>query len=372
MDIYRLVLSSLCAVGLLLIACGDTDDSAQFGEWTMTEEPLKLTADLRVSETDSFYFGGIADLSVRDDGHIAVADYKAGHVKVLTPQGSLAHVLGEKGQGPGEFQQIGLVQWARGDSLYAYDLQTSRLTVFAPDPPHSRQRTVSVTRDDGYPVRVRVVGSRITVEISSQVPPSDGEPRYRRVRLLNERGLPEDTLFTMPRQGSVVVSNDGVFQFRPIPFGRASEITLGPDDRLYTGWQDSLRVVAHGLDDSTEEIAHVPTPSVPIRKTTRDSVLNQIENADLREAAASAMPKTKAAFTNLVVADDGRLWIRRPTKQSDANTAPWWILNPDRKTIQEVRLPKEVTVEVVRDNRVYGTTSTDTGAPAVVRYRIES
>jgi len=288
----------------------------------------------------------------------------------LRPDGSLAHTLGTRGEGPGEFQRVGLVQWARVDSLYAFDLQASRLTVFDPAPPHPLRRTLSVSRTDGFPIRVRVSASKLLVEISSRVPPSDGEPRYRRVRFLSETGVPKDTLFTVRRQRSVVVSEDGMFLFRPVPFGRESEIALGPDDRLYTGWQDSLRIVAHGLDGSSEEIASVPAPAVPIPDAVRDSVLNDIDNAALRQASASAVPKTRAAFTNLVVGNDGRLWVRRPTDRPDAQTAPWWILNPDSKTIHEVQMPADVTLEAVRDGNAYGTTKTERGAPAVVRYRI--
>ena len=131
---------------------------------------------------------------------IAVADYKAGDVKVLRPDGRLAHHLGHPGQGPGGFQRVGLVQWARGDSLFAYDLEASRLTVFAPESPHPRARTVSVSREDGFPMHAYVTEPRLLVEVSSRVPPSDDEPRYRRIRMLSKAGMLGDTLFTARRQ----------------------------------------------------------------------------------------------------------------------------------------------------------------------------
>lgn len=358
-------------LGFLLIGCGISDEESRYGDWTVAEDSLRLTEELRVSETETFYFGGIADVAVNENGKIAVADYKAGNVKVLSPDGSVAHILGEKGEGPGEFQQVGFVQWARGDSLYAYDLEASRLTVFSPDPPYPRERTVSVSREDGMPVRVRVVGQSLTVEISRQVPPSDGSMRFRRVRRLSESGVPKDTLFSMPRQGSVVVRSDGVFQFRPIPFGRESEIAVGPDNRLYAGWQDSLRVVAHGLNGGAEEIVDVTTPHIPMPQAARDSVLDQIDNPDLRQAAASAMPDTKSAFTDLIVADNGQLWVQRSTKTPKAATVPWWVLDPDTKTIHQLRLPRDVELSVVQDGRAYGITTMEAGAPALVRYHID-
>jgi hypothetical protein len=355
----------------LLWGCG-AERTSDLGAWTLQPNDVTLTEDLRVSETEAFYFGGLADVAVRGDGQIAVADYKANDVKVLTPDGALAHRLGQEGQAPGEFQRVGVVQWARGDSLFAYDLAASRLTVFAPDPPHPRARTVSVSREDGFPTHVYVTDPRLIVEISSRVPPSDGDPRYRRVRSLSEDGVPGDTLFTARREQSVVIRNDGVFQFRPLPFARESRIALGPTGRLYAGYEDSLQVVAHEWNGASTVIADVPAPPVSLTDADRDSALADIENSQMRQAVATALPETKPAFTDLVVADDGQLWVRRPPEDPTAETTAWWVLAPETKTIRTVQLPREVDIEVVRKGKAYGTTTTDVGAPALVRYYIET
>jgi hypothetical protein len=267
---------------------------------------------------------------------------------------------------------VGVVQWARGDSLFAYDLAASRLTVFGPEPPHPRARTVSVSREDGFPTQVYVTEPRLVVEISSRVPPSDGGPRTRRVRSLSEDGVPGDTLFTARREESVVIRNDGVFQFRPLPFARESRVALGPDERLYAGYEDSLRVVAHEWSASPSVVADVPAPPVSLTDADRDSALADIENSQMRQAVATALPDTKPAFTDLVVADDGQLWVRRPPKTPTAETTAWWVLAPETKTIRTVQLPREVDIEVVRKRKAYSTTTTDVGAPALVRYQIET
>jgi hypothetical protein len=92
--------------------------------------------------------------------------------------------------------------------------------------------------------------------------------------------------------------------------------------------------------------------------------------AELRGPIEAALPETKPAFTDLIVADDGQLWVKRPAKRAEADTTTWWVLRPGPKTVQEVRLPSEVDVEVVQDGRAYGTTTTENGAPALVRYRV--
>jgi hypothetical protein len=219
---------------------------------------------------------------------------------------------------------------------------------------------------------VYVTEPRLVVEISSRVPPSDGTPRYRRVRSLSEDGVPGDTLFTARREESVVIRNDGVFQFRPLPFAHESRIALGPDGRLYAGYEDSLRVVAHAWTGASTVIANVPAPPVPLTDADRDSSLAEIGNSQMRQAVAKALPETKPVYTDLVVADDGRLWVRRPPERPSADTIVWWILNPEIQTIHEVQLPAEIDLDVVQNGKAYGTTETEAGAPAVVRYQIET
>jgi hypothetical protein len=190
------------------------------------------------------------------------------------------------------------------------------------------------------------------------------------VRSLSEDGVPGDTLFTARREQSVVVRNDGVFQFRPVPFARESQIALGPDGRLYTGYEDSLRVVAHEWGGASTVIADMPTPPVPLTDADRDSALAAIGNDPMRQAVAKVLPDTKPAFTDLVVADDGELWVQRPPKTPTAETTAWWVLAPDAKTVRTVRLPREVDLEAVHKGKAYGTTTTDAGAPALVRYQV--
>jgi hypothetical protein len=92
---------------------------------------------------------------------------------------------------------------------------------------------------------------------------------------------------------------------------------------------------------------------------------------DLCGQIAAALPDTKPAFTDFVVADNGRLWAQRPARGPDAKRVPWWILDPKTKTIRTVRLPREVDLHAVKKGHAHGSTTTEAGAPAVVRYRVD-
>lgn len=322
--------SYLVVLSLLLAGCGGTGDSRELGDWTLKTDVLRLTKDLQVSETKAFYFGTISDLAVTPEGRMLIADREAKNIKILAPDGSLVDTLGGPGEGPGEFQSLMNVQVARGDFLYAYDFRRSRLTVFAPDAPYTVARTVSIPRDRGFGLRLLVLDNRFVTSLGSGFrSPEEGvqTPPPRTWRFVNEDGTLADTLLQTRRGQFATASIGDGFRVRTVPFTRATKFALGPDDRLYTGWSDSLRIQAHTVDGSSETVVDVLTPPVPVTEAERDSVLNEVSE-DLRSIISSAIPETKPAFTDFAVAEDGRLWVRRPASGKSAETVAWWILDP--------------------------------------------
>lgn len=365
--------SFLYVLCLFLIGCGGADDQ-RYGEWTMKEAPLQLTEDLRVSETETFYFGTVSDLDVTTDGKIVIADRQANNLKVLRPDGSLLDTLGGSGEGPGEFQMLSSIQVGRGDSIYAQDLQQSRLTVFDAGSPYEVSRMISIPREKGLMGAVYVVGDRLAGSFSSGTAPEDGvtRPAPGPLRLLDESGVPGDTLLLdRSTQAAFSFGESGGFTAESVPFSRETVHTVGPSGRLYFGWTDSLHIQARTPKTDAEVVASVPTDPIPITAADRDSALSDVDDK-LRSMVASALPETKPAFTDLVVDDTGALWVKRPAKTPDAVTVSWWILKPESKTIRTAQLPANVELNVVRDGRAYGTTTTEMDAPAVVRYRIQA
>lgn len=367
------ILVSMLVVALFFTSC-TSDKGADFDDWSIAEQELSLTEDLRVSETENFFFGSATTVDVTSNGRMVVADREANNVKVLRPDGSLLDTLGGPGEGPGEFQQVAQVQVARGDSLYAYDFRQSRLTVFGPDAPYSVSRTVNVPREEGFVSRLLVLEERFIGRFGSGLGrPEEGiqSPDPSTWRVIGEDGSPGDSLF-QTRRGKLALSEmNGGFRVRRVPFRRMARVYNGPDSRLYHGWTDSLHIQARTPGGRSEVVASISTEPVSVTEADRDSALSDFGD-EMRSMVASAVPETKPAFTYFVVSDKERLWVKRPAEGPDPETVPWWVLDPEAKTIRIVDLPAEVRLSVVKDGRAYGTTTTEMGAPAVVRYRIES
>jgi hypothetical protein len=358
-------------LALLLVGCG-SNDNPSLGDWTLQTDKLTLTETLRVSETESFYFGSITALDVTSNGRIVVADRAASNIKLLRPDGSLIDTLGGPGEGPGEVQTLTQVGVDARDSLYALDLQRLQITVYAPTDPYERHRTLPVPRDQGFMALLYVLPNGPLVgSFGSSMAPEDGvtRPSPSAVRPIDDTGTPGDTLL-LDRSGQMAFTfgENGGFTADAVPFSRETVIAVGPNGRFYHGWTDSLHIEARSLDGNSETVASVPVDPVPVTESARDSALSDLDDR-VRSMAASALPDTKPAFTAMTVSDEGRIWVKRPPTRPDAATVPWWILDPETKTIQQAQLPPEVELMVVRDGKAYGTTTTGRGAPALVQYQ---
>lgn len=369
----RLLFPCLFVVSFLLAGCGGSSDGPSLGDWTLEAEGITLSKDLQVSETENYFFGSIGDLDVTTEGRMVVLDTEANHLKVLRSDGTLIDTLGRGGQGPGEFRGPQMVEVARGDSVYVFDNQLERITVFTPPPSSQVARSVVIPGDKGYPTKVRVLEEGFAGQFSPGYSRKEGlrRPSPASWHLIRETGAAGDSLFR-ERRLKVATSFGGpgvVIAY--LPFGRFTRVAAGSDSRLYHSWPDSLQIKATSLDGTTEVIASVPTAPVPVTEAERDSALKGI-STKIRGEIEAAFPETKPALTDLVVADDGRLWVQRPAQKPDPERSTWWILDADDKTIHEIRLPREVRIEVVRNGMAYGVTTTVGGAPALVRYRIQT
>jgi len=264
---------------LLFAGCGGEADGPDLGDWILTTVRLTLTETLRVSETEDFYFGSVTDLDVTSDGHIVVADREASNLKVLRPDGSLLDTLGGPGEGPGEFEQLAGVQVARGDSMFAFDVRQSRLTVWTRPPSSEVARTVTFPRAEGFAVQTWTFDDGFVVKFTQPASsPEEGVSRRSPWlwRWVSDAGAPRDTLLQGPGLKTAVVAQNGGFRLRTVPFARRMITTLGPDGVLYQGWTDSLTVRSHSMDGSSSTVASIPTDPVPLTDAARDSALSDV------------------------------------------------------------------------------------------------
>ena len=366
-----------CVLGLAvigLLGCGSGTQDDRPGGWIVQEGALQLQENLRVSGGEGFYFGRIADLAATDEGRIFVVDNQGYHVKVLSPGGALQDTIGTRGEGPGEFQHPLQLALARGDSLYVLDGQDGRVHVFTPG--YEFERTFLARSDQGTPINMMIPrgegadtdrgnlfvyspGARAVVEENAQMI----------VRRVSQGGKMGSTLFTTPpyRMASKDLE-DGRKLFLYVPFTPYPHYALGPNGGVHYARSDSLTVKVYGPTGQPEQTVQVPFESAP--PVTDKEIAEELEGRTRgREQVRTKIPDTKPAFTQFLVDDQGRYWFGRPTANSDSTA--WWMAAPEAKWVRTDTLPSKVRILTVQNGHAYGTTTTETGAPALVRYEIQ-
>jgi sugar lactone lactonase YvrE len=365
-----------CALALIaagLLGCGSGEPAPGTDAWTTQEGALHLQETLRISEGEDFYFARIADVAVADDGRIYVSDNQAYHVKVLSPNGALQDTVGTQGEGPGEFRHPRDLALARGDSLYVMDGAGGRVHVFTPE--LAFERVFSARTDQGTPINMMVPdgaasssdrafffvyspGARAVVQKDAQMA----------MRPISLGGTVGGTFVTAPpyRMTSKDLG-EGRKLFLYVPFTPAPHFALGPTGRLHYAWSDSLTVTAYGSAGQPERTVRVRLASTP--PVTDDEIAAALDDRPRgREQIKNEIPASKPAFNQFLVDDEGRYWFGRPTATPDSTA--WWVATPDDKRVATTTLPSKVEILSVTNGQAYGKTTTEMGAPALVRYDV--
>jgi hypothetical protein len=340
----------------------------------MDEGGLRLERTLLVGDDESFYFGQIDDVTARDDGRVYVADGKASHVKVLSRTGTLQDTLGRQGsQGPGAFERPSEVAFGHGDSLYVFDSYYSRLSVFAPDHAFSHRLSLRVKPEGKVPfiapsnVLPRSTGPGFVASFGVPPLPGGSAPSGRAVRRIGGDGSVGDTLFTTPEAQAYIERGDRSLTIYSIPFARAPTVAQGPAGHLHYAWSDSLGVRTYGPDGTLRRTVDIPFEPVSVTEADRERELSG-RSRESKAAVEDKIPATKPAFEHFLVDDGERYWFGRPTANPDSTD--WWVAWPDEQRVVTTTLPSEVQLHEVTNGRAYGQTTTDNGAPALVRYRL--
>jgi hypothetical protein len=186
----RLIASGVMLLVLLVVGAvyalvhggagaGDTDDTA----------PSCPTCTIRVTQaatlgrrTDSVSPDTWAELAHDSRGRYYVAPTVGGaQIAVYDSLGRFMRTIGQRGDGPGEFQRIQSITVGMHDTLFVLDFLSRRLTVLSPG--YHAVRTMSMAKT-GYHLTILRDGRMLVGYLSAFPGPSAGEP----IHLLSASG----------------------------------------------------------------------------------------------------------------------------------------------------------------------------------------
>ena len=247
-------------------------------------------------------------------GYLATIDFRNVAVRLYGPDGKFLRAIGRRGEGPGEYR-VPFAAFYK-DSLYVYDPQLRRASVFTVD--GKLARTVPTTANDQFPIFFDARGM-MALRVSSSVPGG----RVGRWVYHTRDGKRVDSLAAigyLDTKSWKVTSSEGPIDWS-VPFPPGYVEQLLPAGGSVIGRTDRYElVVTRTGRDTVQLFARANPPLVWIPESTRDSAFQ----ADLRQqprlrgiAKLEDLPTHYPPFRRLHIDASGNYWVGTRTERPD-------------------------------------------------------
>lgn len=408
---------------ITLAACAPSDGADR---QTIESLPrLSLEEELRIGSVDdpAVGFTSIAFVDLDEAGNVYVAERSVPEVRVYDAEGTLLRRFGQRGAGPGEFENVNGFG-VQGDTVWIFDFRHRRLTLFdrtgtllstapleealVPLPVGSGYTFPHRMHEDGT-LTGRLAATMYGAENPSLVSgPSDLVPvpvvRFSaRGEVLDTIGWVERPVPGLWRPAAEerdlpqAVTIGG--QRHPIPDPPVDWVELRqlPDSYIIVerptpqaatdGFLTVTRISFAGDTLYRRELSYAPVrysaadlDSIAARATRGEglsfSVVGasapQVENPQAvtnRIRSAMQYPEFQQPIERAIGMDDGSLWIAHRLALSD--TITWIVLEPDGTPRGRIVLPASTSIHEYSGGGFYAAVRDELDVPWLVRYRFQ-
>jgi len=288
-----------------------------------------LEADLRLGSVDGegpAVFGAIRGIEVDADGQILVLDYMASEIFAFGPDGEFLELVATKGDGPREVNTANGLRIDDDGGLWISD--------------HGKWRFTRLRRDgevETYPFFVGGFGYlwQGGVTLDGQVwsfwPHSGRSPSP-----LGETGVLRGVSRAYyvsfdPSNGQLDSVHIGAAPFhsirRPrgmsgVPFSPSLVHVFDPSGYVWTALSSEYRLTRQTVTGDTVLIVDIRAELQPVTSDDRREAIARFEEFSQRAGHVDVdwddvMPQTKPILRQLIVDDEGRLWVDRVVGEED-------------------------------------------------------
>lgn len=334
---------------------------------------VELQQDLVLGDATGATFGEVLRLGVNSRGTIYVGDGSNASVFIFSASGTALDTIGRRGRGPGEFTAVHDLTVGRGDSLYVFDANAMRLSVFGgADVAHKLVYSVMPeTGEFGRPFRILIPNEARAAPLFVFRDAAASTISVHRV-------LAGGTVDARPVLQGVAAdsrvnyrqSDGGAELIRTSPlFGRGPVVGITGRDEVFYGWTEKVDLTFFDLTGKQQSIFRAESRAVPVASRDIEHALRGSSEARRRALAQAEHTKTKPALHTVLIDDEARIWTGHYT--SDPDRHEWWVrFDYGRGETAILSLPSVVELQVVRKGYAYAASVDGDGAPTVIRYRI--
>jgi len=371
----RLTWSTALVVTVLVAAPGH----AQAPDRLRLEDQPSLVVG-EVFGADAFLFDGIQDVALLPGGGIAVADGQSREIRLFSENGQPVAVLGGRGEGPGEFQELNWIRVLTDGGLAAFDARVHRLTTFSGDGSLAETRTLEWPAEASFVEAEPVLDSgallvHFIVPEGRPTPPREGvELRSQTNEYLWYGPHGVERLGRLP--GNVIYTStiDRRAVLGVPPFGRRAVVASGPGLAVWGRSDRAALQVTRGR--GAVRTVEVQLQAVPLteelweREKEREIERARPAARDRVRAVLSHVPRPEHVpfFRQVLVDDEDRIWFSEWLEEGGSQI--WHRLDADGRIEATLQIPDTVSVFQISGGYVLGVIEGDLGVQKAVKWAL--
>ena len=328
---------------------------------------------------DSVLLGYVLALAVDSKGQLYLADNGFKGIRMFSSEGAFIGEIGRQGMGPGEFAVTPGVHIGPGDSLYAWDRGTTRLSIFSPQ---DQSLVTSINVGQSRQTKLRplaflgATNHGLLMEFSTAYVAGSNESfkMAHFAKYMRWNGtVAADNVAQLPSRKFVFIDTESIAGIRYLPPSLAARphFALSADQVLYYGMGDAIDIAGVTLDGAKKHRITSPHMPVFVTRAERDAEVDGVRIDDLRKKLFTNIPANKPAFMDLLLDGSGHVWIRL-SRPEGGQTTTWLVLDNSGAVVAQANLPKDTRLLAVRGGRAFGAmTIEETGVPIAVAWDID-
>jgi len=351
-----------------------------------------LKKEMVFGNSDKALVGTVGSIEIDKKGHVYIADNRQKVLHRFKPDGSFDRIFGREGAGPGEFGFVGKMK-AAGDYISVFDPSLFRVTTIATDSLkiHSSFKVQALNSRNFEDLKglniggvIPVDSARMIINFTSMLFPDPKHPQYNLNQkynlyfLMDRNGhIISEMLFKLPSRKALSATVEGQFRFTMFDFLGSSLIAVQGKE-IYMARSGEFLIHKYNLNGERLQSYFYPFKKRPFtraeairqRKREYEEGVTEWQVSVIKNAPEEQIPGFWPALNDLLVDDEGRLWVSTITNEEDYYE--WWVISADGRAEAAFLWLAEKPIEAIRNGKLY-TRETDpaTGLQQVVRYGFE-
>jgi 6-bladed beta-propeller len=346
--------------------------------------------DLQIGEIDGapeYAFSRIVDLALLDDGSIMVSDGVASELRVYDASGAFLRAIGQPGEGPGEFAVAPKIAGVAGDTVYAFDRRSSRVTSFTLDGEFVESLTLR-SAAAGIPQAIVRLDGGTYLSQSKWILPS-AELSFFEARLeldslvvaeLDAAGASPDTVRVMAdrtrarevqdRGGGRIgmIQADQLYTTRAVVASNGFGAVVGHSEVfeleiMRPDWSTGTIVRVRGVENPATAADMRAHQETVMREQAGDREIHPMT----RRLNIDFLPERMPSFGSVIVSELGDVWVSL-SEYDLSEGLDWLVFEPTGELRGTVRTPADFNLRAVGGDHIVGFVLDEFDVPYVRRH----